>query len=70
MMLWTLINAITFPMINLYEQISYIVDNGKGSSVKLSFKLRNHELNVLNLNFNKAAKTMMLANVKLETRRD
>ena len=34
----TLVNAVTRPVIELYELINHIVDRGKGVKTKLSFK--------------------------------
>ena len=55
MMTWFLIklaNAITRPVIELYELIKHIVDQGKGAKTKLSFKNTNRELNNLHRTFN------------------
>jgi hypothetical protein len=61
-MLIKLANAITRPVIELYELIKYIVDKGKGKKVNLSFKPTNHEINTLHLTFNSICKTMYIAN--------
>ena len=57
----TLVNAITRPVIELYELINHIVERGKGVKTKLSFKTTNLELNNLNLTFNKIVQTMQIA---------
>ena len=44
-MLWTLANAITRPVIELYELIKHIVEQGKGKKTTLSYKPTNYELN-------------------------
>jgi nitrogen fixation/metabolism regulation signal transduction histidine kinase len=64
MMTWFLIklaNAITRPVIELYELIKHIVDQGKGAKTKLSFKNTNRELNNLHRTFNQIVKTMQVA---------
>ena len=57
-MLWKLANAITRPVIELYELIKYIVEQGKGKKIALSFKPTNYELNELHLTFNRICTTM------------
>ena len=61
-MLIKLANAITRPVIELYELIKHIVDKGRGKKVALSFKPTNYELNQLHLTFNSICKTMYIAN--------
>jgi signal transduction histidine kinase len=57
-MLFKLANAITRPVIELYELIKHIVNHGKGKKMKLSFKYTNDELNNLHKTFNKLATTL------------
>jgi hypothetical protein len=56
-----LANAITRPVIELYELIKHIVDKGKGAETKLSFKNTNMELNNIHRTFNQIVKTMQVA---------
>ena len=60
-MLWQLVNAITRPVIELYELIKHIVEQGKGKKATLSYKPTNLELNNLHLAFNRIATTMQIA---------
>jgi hypothetical protein len=57
-MLFKLANAITRPVIELYELIKHIVNQGKGKKMKLSYKPTNFELNNLHKTFNKIATTL------------
>jgi len=57
-LLFRLANAITRPVIELYELIRHIVTEGKGKKRKLSFKRTNDELNNLHLTFNRIATTL------------
>jgi hypothetical protein len=62
-MLITMVNAITRPVIQLYELIKHIVEKGKGTKLTLTYKPTNLELNKLHLTFNYLAKTMMIAKI-------
>jgi len=61
LLLFKLANAITRPVIELYEVIKHVVKQGKGKKMKLSYKQTNHELNQLHTTFNNIAKTLQIA---------
>jgi signal transduction histidine kinase len=69
-MLVKMVNAITRPVIQLYELIKHIVEKGKGTKLTLTYKPTNFELNKLHLTFNYLAKTMMIAKIASQDEED
>jgi nitrogen fixation/metabolism regulation signal transduction histidine kinase len=67
-MLFSLANAITKPVIDLYETIKSIVDKGKGNNeITLTWKWTNEELNALRKTFNDIASTLTIAKSAQDT---
>jgi len=65
-----LTNAITRPVIELYELIKHIIEQKKIDKTQLSFKATNKELNNLHKTFNQIVKTMQIAKVTSGTGQD